>query len=218
VLIREDPWPEFVVDVPLLSFVAVTLPLVLTPGASTAVVLRNSIGGGTRAGVVTAAGVNTGSLCYGMLTAFGLAAALRRWPTVWNVVHAAGIFYLAWLGVRSLGRAVRPRDGAVSVDPAPRVTVPRSFYEGFLTNLLNPAIATFYLVVLPQFIPGGSPIASSILVLTALHITMAATWHIAWAAAGGTLARVLGSGRPRQILEGIAGIALLGFAIKLALS
>lgn len=55
--------------VPLWGFVAVTIPLVLTPGASTAVVLRNSVEGGTRAGVVTAVGTNTGSLCYGLLTA-----------------------------------------------------------------------------------------------------------------------------------------------------
>ena len=68
---------------PVWSFLAVTVPLVLTPGASTAVVLRNSISGGMRAGVETAAGVNSGSAVYGLVSAFGLAVALRKWPAMW---------------------------------------------------------------------------------------------------------------------------------------
>lgn len=196
-----------------------TVPLVLTPGASTAVVLRNSIAGGTRAGLLTAVGINTGSLCYGLLTAFGFAVALRRWPSAWSVVHAAGVLYLAWLGVQSLRRAVRPP--AMAIVSAPRDAEPRPWqhlYEGLITNLLNPAIATYYLVLLPQFIPPDAPVVQSALTLTAIHIALAVTWHAMWAAAGGTLARVLSGGRPRQLLEGIAGVALLGLAVKMVVS
>src|SRR6186997_2016799 len=87
------------------GFVAVTVPLVLTPGASTAVVLRNSLSGGVRAGLVTAVGVNAGSLGYGLLTAFGFALMLQRWPSAWTVLRAGGVVYLAWLGLQSLRRA-----------------------------------------------------------------------------------------------------------------
>ena len=204
-------------DVPVLSFIAVTLPLVLVPGASTAVVLRNSVAGGTRAGVITAVGVNVGSLCYGLLTAFGFAVALRRWPSAWSAVRGAGILYLTWLGVQSLRHAIRPSSSRGAIEDG--VTAPawnRSLSEGFLTNLLNPAIATFYFVVVPQFVVEGRAIASSVLILTTVHIALAATWHIVWAAAGGTMARVLSAGRPRRILEAIAGTALLAFAVKLA--
>ena len=204
---------------PLLPFIAVTLPLVLTPGASTAVVLRNSIAGGVRAGLVTAIGINTASLCYGMLTAFGFAFALRRWPSAWTVVHVAGVVYLAWLGLQSLHRALQRRSIAIAGDSRQRIgTVRRGLYEGFVTNLLNPAIATFYLVVLPQFIPEGAAVVRSALILTAVHISLAATWHVLWASAGGTLARVLAAGWPRQVLEGITGIALLALAAGIALS
>ena len=81
-------------------FLAVAVPLVLTPGVSTAVVLRNSINGGTRAGIETAVGANAGSFCYGLLSAFGVALALQRWPGAWALLRFGGVFYLAWLGLQ----------------------------------------------------------------------------------------------------------------------
>ena len=116
----------------------------------------------------------------------------------------------------SLRRAFRPL--AVAFVPAagqPRKRW-RNLYEGFITNILNPAIATFYLLVVPQFAPAGAPIARGVLILTAVHITLAATWHVMWAAAGGTLARLLAGGRPRQVLEAMAGAVLVALAIKIA--
>ena len=91
----------------------------------------------------------------------------------------------------------------------------RNIGEGFVTNALNPAIATFYFVIVPQFVPRGAPIVRSVLILTAVHVVLAVTWHIVWAAAGGRLARTLAAGRPRRILELIAGTALLVLSLKL---
>jgi threonine/homoserine/homoserine lactone efflux protein len=203
---------------PLWAFVAVTVPLVLTPGVSTAVVLRNSIAGGTRAGLLTAVGINVGSLFYGLLTAFGFALAVRSWPGAWSVLRAAGGLYLAWLGVQSLRHAWRRRPAvAPDAGAAPR-HAGHHIYEGFLTNALNPSIAAFYLIVLPQFIPRGAPIVRSALLLTAVHIALAATWHVAWAAAGGRLAASLTGGRPRQVLDAIAGIALIALAVTVVVT
>jgi threonine/homoserine/homoserine lactone efflux protein len=205
--------------IPLWGYLAVTVPLVLTPGASTAVVLRNSLAGGTRAGVATAVGANSGSICYGLLSAFGLALALRRWPTAWVVLRGAGVLYMLWLGTQSLRRAFSATRQEVGVTRhLASAGLWRSVSEGFATNALNPAIATFYLVLLPQFIPRGAPIITSALLLTAIHVTLAATWHVTWAAAGGTLSRVLAAPRARQLLEPATGLALIGLAMKMAFS
>ena len=91
--------------IPVWAFVAVALPLVLVPGASTAVVLRNSLAGGTRAGLETAVGINAGSLFYGCLSGLGIALALQRWPGLWTALRTGGILYLTWLGAQSLRRA-----------------------------------------------------------------------------------------------------------------
>ena len=203
--------------IPVWGFVAVTLPLVLTPGVSTAVVLRNSLAGGTRAGIFTAIGANSGSVCYGLLSAFGFSLALQRWPVAWSVLRTGGVLYMAWLGLKSIHRAL-------TLDQRELVAMPvagdrglwRSLSEGFATNALNPAIATFYLVLLPQFIPRGAPVVASALLLTAIHVGLAASWHVTWAAAGGTLSRTLAAPRPRQILEMTTGVMLFALAIKIA--
>jgi threonine/homoserine/homoserine lactone efflux protein len=205
------------------AFAAIAVPLVLTPGASTALVLRNSIARGTRSGVRTALGINAGSLVYGVLTAFGVALALEQWPAAWRALRIGGTAYLAWLGITSIWYALGgrpsplPRGG--SRDPE-RSAQPlsRDLSEGFVTNLLNPSIATFYLVVVPQFVPRGAPVVRSVLMLTTLHVALAITCHVAWAAAGGTLASSLGRSGPRRALEGVTGVALLALAIRIALS
>ena len=203
----------------LWGFAAVTVPLVATPGASTAVVLRNSLAGGVRSGVATAVGANAGSICYGLLTAFGVAMALQRWPPVWVVLRAAGTVYLAWLGVRSLRLAWTYRaTDARGPGETDRHSWTRSLRDGFLTNLLNPSLATFYLLIVPQFIPRGAPPVASALTLTAFHVSLALTWHLTWAAAGGTLSATLSRTTPRRILEAISGVALVGLALKLSLA
>ena len=202
----------------LWAFAAVTVPLVATPGASTAVVLRNSIAGGVRSGVATAVGANAGSLCYGLLTAFGVSAALQRWPSVWVALRIAGTLYLAWLGFRSLVRAATYETPAIDAGgSAPSPPLARSAGEGFMTNVLNPSLATFYLLIIPQFIPRDAPFTQSALMLTAIHVALAITWHVTWAAAGGTLAGTLGRRNPRRVLEAISGAALLVLALTLAL-
>ena len=103
------------------GFAAVTVPLVATPGASTSIVLRNSLAGGARSGDATAIGANAGSICYGLLTAFGLALALQRNPLAWTLLRLGGTAYLAWLGLRSLRAAFtyrQPSPGTAPSSPA----------------------------------------------------------------------------------------------------
>jgi threonine/homoserine/homoserine lactone efflux protein len=212
---------DFAVPLNVWGFAAVAVPLVAAPGASTAVVLRNSLAGGVRSGIATAIGANTGSICYGLLTAFGVAVALQRWPLGWVVLRAAGTAYLAWLGFRSLWLAwtYRGADARVTAGPVRPARPPwaRSLREGLVTNLLNPSLATFYLLILPQFIPRDAAVVASALTLTAVHVSLAFTWHLTWAAAGGTLSESLSRTKPRRILEAVSGVALLGLAMKLLL-
>jgi len=203
----------------LWAFAAITVPFVMSPGASTALVLRNSVAGGVRAGVETAIGVNAGSFCYGLLTAFGVAVLLHRFPAAWTTLRIAGVAYLSWLGVTSLNRALTGRSGtnADSRD-AGRRPLATNMVEGFLTNMLNPSIAAFYLLIVPQFVPRAARVPQSVLLLTAVHVGLALTWHLVWATAGGTLATTFSRSGPRRAMEAVVGTALLAIAAKIALT
>jgi threonine/homoserine/homoserine lactone efflux protein len=151
-----------------------------------------------------------------LLVAFGFAAALQRWPSVWLVLRWGGVAYLSWLGIQSLRRAFRVRPAVAAAGTAPPRAWWQAFGSGFATNVLNPSLAAFYLIVLPQFVPRGAPFTSGVMTLTAIHVGMAFSWHVSWALAGATLARVLSRRRPRQVLDVVTGVALMILAIKVA--
>ncbi len=203
----------------LWAFSAVTVPFVLTPGSSTAVVLRNSLDGGRRAGIETAVGVNAGSIAYGLLTAAGFAFVLQQWPSLAEVLRVGGFVYLLWLAWESFqdawkGSASRLLAGNGGNHPA---EWRHNLSEGFMTNALNPSIAAFYLLIVPQFFPRGASVATSAFVLTAVHVSIAFTSHVCWALAGGTLAPVFESPRAGRILHAVMGVAMAALAVKVVL-
>src|SRR5688500_4284305 len=141
---------------------------------------------------------------------------MQRWPSAWLVLRGTGVAYLTWLGLQSLARVVRARRNPGGTAPPLALDGWRSFTSGFLTNVLNPSLAAFYLIVLQEFVPREAPCVSSVLTLTAVHVTMAASWHTAWALAGATLARALSRRGPGQVLDAITGITLIVLAVKIA--
>jgi threonine/homoserine/homoserine lactone efflux protein len=195
---------------------------------STAVVLRTGVTRGTAAAIVTAAGLNASSLTYGLTAALGLPAVAQRWPIVLVVLRYAGGAYLLWMGASATVRGVsrfrgasrssreRPAGDGAFGDLA-RADNARLFVEGYIANTLNPPIAAFYFLILPQFVPPGDAAVRSTLVLTLIHVSMAATWHVAWAIAGGALAAWLIAGRPRASLEIATGVALSVLALAILL-
>ena len=133
----------------LLAFAAVCLAMVLTPGPNMAYLVSRSICQGRRAGVVSLAGVITGFLVHMFAAALGLTALFMTIPLAYEALKWIGagyLLYLAWQAVKPGARS--PFEArALPIDP-PR----KLFLMGFLTNLVNPKIALFYLSIFPQFV------------------------------------------------------------------
>ena len=202
-----------------LSFTAI---LVLTPGSTTAVVVRNALVGGRNAGLAAATGAAVGNTSHAALAGLGLALIFARWPAALTALRVSGGAYLAWLGVRSIYRVIRHPDGGLRLsDAGDQSPVPRphagSFRQGLLVNLLNPAIATFYLVVVPSFIPPGTT-RWSFAVLAAVHIAMAFVCHGTWAVALDQVRRIFRPPLARRLLEGATGIALIALAVRVLMN
>jgi threonine/homoserine/homoserine lactone efflux protein len=194
----------------IVAFVAVTVPLVLTPGIATTLVLRTSLVEGARRGLVTALGINASSLCYGLASGAGTAVLLRAWPTAVEVLQVLGAIYLGWLAVRSLSIALT--DEAATGSPG---SARSGFREGFLANALNPPIVLFYFLIVPRFVPDGVAVFPATLALTAVHVALAFSWHSACAGAAGALSRILSTPRARRAIELAAGALLLFFALRM---
>jgi threonine/homoserine/homoserine lactone efflux protein len=138
----------------LALFAVTVLVLNATPGVDLALTLVSTLKGGVRAGLAAAAGLASGCVIHTLAAAFGLAALLAASSAAFSVVKWAGAAYLLWLAVGMLRQGLgsgsaTPSDAA----PAPVPKSPTQLYRhGFLTNVLNPKVALFFLALLPQFI------------------------------------------------------------------
>jgi threonine/homoserine/homoserine lactone efflux protein len=168
----------------LLLFAGAALLMVLTPGPNMIYLISRSISQGRRAGVISLFGVIAGFLVHMLAAAVGLTALFLAVPFGYEVLKWAGALYLLWLA----WQAVRP--GARSPFEARDLPVDSSaklFLMGFLTNVLNPKIAVFYLAILPQFISPqhGSVFSQSIVLgLTQIAVSFSVNLLIALCAAG----------------------------------
>lgn len=194
-----------------LAFLAVTAVFVVTPGSTTAVVVRNTLAGGHRAGLSAALGAAAANSTHASLAGLGLWVLVGRWPALLNAIRVAGAAYLAWLGLQSLVRAwPRPRPPRLPTPPNGAQPLQRrsSFVEGLTVNLLNPAIISFYLAVVPTFVPPSPPRGYFVL-LAASHVSMALACHAGWAYAFHTLRKIFARPVVQRTLELVTAAAML---------
>ena len=135
-------------------FVVSGLLLNVTPGPDTAYIIGRSIQLGWRGGAAAAMGISCGCLVHVSGAAIGLSAVLMTSSTAFAVVKLAGAAYLLFSGVQML--LSRPRPMADMTAPGEAVTLRRVFWQGALTNVLNPKVALFFLAFLPQFVAADS--------------------------------------------------------------
>lgn len=198
----------------LLLLLTASLALISTPGQDNLYVLTRGIAQGRRAALVSSWGVCAGLLVHTTLAAVGLSAILASSAAAFQVVKYAGAAYLVYLGVKTLldrGGFSVPEEGR----PAARL---RSvFFQGMLSNVLNPKVALFFLAFLPQF--AGSSGALSFLALGALFtlITLVFTGFVALfsGALGGWLRSRPG---PAKVVRYATGGILVGLGARLALT
>jgi threonine/homoserine/homoserine lactone efflux protein len=201
-----------------LAFFSFTLVLVVTPGSTTAVVVRNTLEGGRRAGYLTALGAALANTTIAIACGLGLSVLLSVWPGSLDVIRIGGALFLASLGVSSLYRALTRRDGGIRMSLDPSAAPPRSHAgayvgDGLGINLLSPVIISFYLSVVPSFIPAGASrwYYSG---LAATHVGLAIACHAMWATALDAMRRWFVAPWTRRILQGATGLALIGLAIR----
>lgn len=168
----------------LLLFAGASLLMVLTSGPNMIYLISRSICQGRQAGVISLCGVVAGFLVHMLTAALGLSALFLAVPFAYELLKWVGALYLLWLAWQAVKPGARspfePRQ--LAADP-----VPKLFLMGFLTNLLNPKVAVFYLSIFPQFVSPehGSVFGQSVtLGLTQIAVSFSVNLLIALSAAG----------------------------------
>ena len=199
---------------PILGIFAVFSPALMLPGPDFVAVVRNTIGRGVRAGVLTALGVSIGIAFYAALSAIGLSTLTNRFEWFEIVVQTGGALFLGYLGVNLLlTRApVRHIEQESAKPPAgPRNPV----LLGLLVNLTNPKAIIFFASIFGSALKPDTPP-----VVIAMIIAIVGVCGMLWfstislvTASTGLLVRLEDH---QHWIERLAGLAFLGFALKIA--
>ena len=161
-------------------FVISGILLNITPGPDSVYIIGRSLQMGWRGGAAAAIGISCGCLFHVTAASVGLSALLMASSTAFTLLKFAGAAYLLVTGLQMLwSRPVIP--GAASAGKPSSLR--RVFWQGVLTNALNPKVALFFLAFLPQFVAADSPRKPlAFLLLGLVFITTGTLWCLFLAA------------------------------------
>ncbi len=134
-------------------FIIASLTLILTPGPDIIYVLTRGIAGGRIGGMVSAMGVTAGILIHTLAASLGLAVLLQTSVIAFWILKVAGGVFLIYLGIQMIKNKKAfqleiSREG---------INLKKCFAQGFLSNVLNPKVALFFVAFLPQFVNLNNP-------------------------------------------------------------
>lgn len=195
-------------------YITSSIVLALIPGSDTMFILGQSIANSRKSGVYSALGICAGILVHTFLAAFGLSIVLKNSITAFNVVKFMGAIYLVYMGVKS----IKSKDNLLLNERMmQKENLKKAFFQGMITNILNPKVALFFLAFLPQFVDttnnyGALPFA--ILGLTSFFIS--GIWCVSLSVFASFIAIFLKRNKNfGKIINKISGIIFIVLGINL---
>jgi threonine/homoserine/homoserine lactone efflux protein len=200
----------------LMLFSIACLALTATPGPDMLLIASRSVSQGRSAGFASLAGIQAGTYIHALAMALGLSQLFLIVPLAYDIVRYIGAAYLLHLAIQAF------RSSGQSALPAPdaqRYAVAEMFWQGLLTNLLNPKMVLFVLALFPQFVrPEAGSIAVQILVLaTVLNLIGLLVNGIVILMASRMGLMFAGRSRFRRASQFFLGAVFAGLAVRLAL-
>ncbi|KQT12286.1 LysE family translocator [Ramlibacter sp. Leaf400] len=195
------------------AFVVAIIIFLAIPGPGNLALITSTGKGGVPAGLAATLGIIAGDQVLMWAAVAGVAALLVAYPAAFHAVQWLGAAYLAWLGLRML--LAKPGSAPV-LDIQPR----HYFRQAAVITLLNPKAIVFYMAFFPLFIDPQQP--ASLLTFGGMALTIAVL-TFAYGLVAVLLTHFLAS-RLRanplvgRVLEKVAGLFLIGFGVKLAVS
>ncbi|WP_310564119.1 LysE family transporter [Hydrogenophaga sp.] len=195
------------------AFVAAIILFLAIPGPGNLALITSTSKGGIRGGLGATFGVIAGDQVLMWAAVAGVAALLSAYPAAFHAVQWLGAAYLAWLGFKML--TAKP-GGAPVLNIRPR----QYFQQAFTITLLNPKAIVFYMAFFPLFVDPAKH--QGLLTFGAMAVTVACLTFLYGLTAvlltHFLAERMRANPKIGQTLEKLAGVFLIGFGVKLALS
>lgn len=197
-----------------LLFLGAAVLLAIAPGPGMLYVLARTLAGGRREGVLSSIGTFLGGLVHVLAAATGLSLVLATSAAAFAIVKYAGAAYLIYLGVRMILSA--GRDTQIELPVAGSARSP--FWQGILTEALNPKTALFFLAFIPQFVNRASGgIFWQFLVLGAMSVALNTTCDLVVTMLAAPIgARLRASAKLRRRQRAATGLTLIGLGAYVA--
>ncbi|KAF9658458.1 LysE family translocator [Tenacibaculum sp. ZH5_bin.1] len=160
-----------------IAFLVATILFVLTPGIETVFLINKSISQGRRSGIYTSFGLNTGALVHTLFGALGLSIMVAKSAIFFALIKYLGAAYLIYLGVTK----VMSKKGLIANtnEEQKKNSAKSSFTSGFLTNILNPKVALFFIAFFPQFIsPTEIENPVPFIIMGVIYAVMTTIWYL----------------------------------------
>lgn len=196
-------------------FVITCVFLIILPGPDTAIMTKNTLTVGKQGGFKTMIGICCALSIHTLTAIVGLSAIIAKSALLFSIFKYIGAVYLIYLGIKSLWTLRNQETTETVVKIKYKNT--SSFKQGFLTNLLNPKIAVFFLTFLPQFVNPGSHTFMPFLILGMTYIVLTIVWYLFYIYLLNQVSAFMKKPKTQKAIEGITGTILIGFGIKLAL-
>jgi threonine/homoserine/homoserine lactone efflux protein len=199
----------------LFVFFGAAILLAVAPGPGMLYVLARTLAGGRREGLLSALGTFFGGMVHVFAAAAGVSIILARSAMAFATVKYLGAGYLCFLGVRMILDA-RKRDADVVPVDTPRTRNP--FWQGIMTEVLNPKTALFFLSFIPQFVNRThGHVFLQFVLLGTLSVTLNTSADIVVTLLAGPLGqRIRGSERFRRRQRTLTGAVMIGLGSYLA--
>lgn len=198
------------------TFALTALLLAIVPGQGVAMVLRQCIVGGRRAGFASVAGNSSGLVVWGTASAIGLSQVFAHSHLAYNILKYTGVAFLVFLSAQTLW-ALRKEYGKFDYREEAKTEIGPAFRLGLLTNLTNAKAAVFAVTFIPQFVPKEFSLGLGIFILGCVQAIVSTLWYAFLISAIDRASAVLERPRVRRGLTGFsaAGILFLAFTLLL---
>jgi threonine/homoserine/homoserine lactone efflux protein len=198
---------------PLIAFVLTSLIVEMTPGPNMGYLAVLGASRGRLAGFSAVLGVALGLALLGVVVGLGAGSLILNNRLVHEGLRWAGALYLCWLAYDSWKEGRQPVETA-SVSQSVFV----QFRRGFITNLLNPKAALFFIAVIPEFIAGPAPSLRELTILVSIYVAVATFVHGLIVLLAGTLQAFLAAPQRRELAGNVFAVVLFLVAVWLFVS